>query len=634
MESLLGFKEEAIVFDAGNEEKSSLSSPSSVSHSYKLVPWLNWEEWVWVRDFLFSDSPKNISSALKRISTWRSRGCVPVVIDITASIIEIQQKDPFYRKDLRSEAVHSEQMLAMLYCMAILRLVNCVVEKTRKKTEISIAEAAGAIGIPRTLIDVRHEGSHRDLPALTLLRDSAVKAIHWLKSYYWEPQTEQIPFQRDGTAKIRKEIKSKFRELASCLKVRQSPQPDAPLIKGKRSKKHSMKTLKTLVHLYSSFSSEVLSVLLELLLKALDSSNLVQLPKDDEIGQDIHTLLDHWKLVITKLSNKEPEIIPMLLKAVLDMIETREALKYEIGTYSTSMESTAGTFKVEQLSSLFEWLVELLKSLNPFCQKDAKVKNEVSATEMNMSNPILMEVIRKCLVISSYGNKQLMDSALHLAELIGNNLLIKKLSKVSFLGLSDSADTEENYSFKSFSNMLVQQDESIHKAADKLELIKHCIAKRRIVKTLAGDSVIASRWTVAKSWNPCPIGMLPQDLGSSGRLPVLDQDNVDTKFVDSLERTQTSELRQCSDAEEPSSDIHCNKTDVEKASGKREACFDICLLDRSNVKKIRVTRESGESDEDVLFPTDVEGCLIVNGVWKKIKEEELLAIKSSVRILV
>lgn len=36
------------------------------------------------------------------------------------------------------------------------RLVNGVVEKTRKKTEASIAVAADAIGIPRMLIDIRH----------------------------------------------------------------------------------------------------------------------------------------------------------------------------------------------------------------------------------------------------------------------------------------------------------------------------------------------------------------------------------------------------------------------------------------------------------------------------------------------
>lgn len=151
MESLLGFQDETIAVVGDDQEKS-----TSSSYGYKLVPWLNWNEWECVRDSLFSDSPEKIHSAITRISTWRSRGCLPAVIDVTASIIEVQQKDPLYRKDLPDDAIHSEQMLAMLYCMAILRLVNCVVEKTRKKTQVSIAEAAGAIGIPRTLIDIRH----------------------------------------------------------------------------------------------------------------------------------------------------------------------------------------------------------------------------------------------------------------------------------------------------------------------------------------------------------------------------------------------------------------------------------------------------------------------------------------------
>lgn len=34
--------------------------------------------------------------------------------------------------------------------------MNGVIEKTRKRKEVSIAVAADAIGIPRTLIDIRH----------------------------------------------------------------------------------------------------------------------------------------------------------------------------------------------------------------------------------------------------------------------------------------------------------------------------------------------------------------------------------------------------------------------------------------------------------------------------------------------
>lgn len=34
--------------------------------------------------------------------------------------------------------------------------MNCVIEKTRKREDVSIADAAKAIGIPRKLIDLRH----------------------------------------------------------------------------------------------------------------------------------------------------------------------------------------------------------------------------------------------------------------------------------------------------------------------------------------------------------------------------------------------------------------------------------------------------------------------------------------------
>ncbi|KHN38395.1 LAS1-like protein [Glycine soja] len=152
--------------------------------------------------------------------------------------------------DESNDASLSEEMLAMLYCMAIMRLVNGVVEKTRKKEVTSIAVAADAIGIPRMLIDIRHgeqsallfvlliaviaEGSHRELPSLKIVRSASVKALDWLKSYYWEPQSKAIPFHGEGIANVKKEIKSKIRELAICLKVNGSAQSSSSLLKAKR----------------------------------------------------------------------------------------------------------------------------------------------------------------------------------------------------------------------------------------------------------------------------------------------------------------------------------------------------------------------------------------------------------------
>ncbi|KAL5773555.1 hypothetical protein ACOSQ2_013479 [Xanthoceras sorbifolium] len=602
MESMLGVLEEEMM--ANDLSSSSLND-------YKLVPWLSWEEWDSVRERLFSSSTDMVVCALNKVSTWKSRGCLPVVIDVTASIVEVQQKDPYYRDngDQPTDALHSEQLLAMLYCMAILRLVNCVVEKTRKRTEVSIAEAANAIGIPRKLIDVRHEGSHRDLPALQVVRDCSEKALDWLKTYYWEPQKQQIPFQGDKTADIKREIKSRLHELAICLKVNQSPQLGSSPVKVKRSKRKMTNCLKFLVQLYSSYSSETASVLLELLLNTLDSSNL-EFANGSNVFQNINTLLDDWRSVITRFSNKEPELLLTLLKAVLDIIENEEGKKFEIGGQNqTSSEYTVGTRQMEHLSYLFAWLAGLLRST------DFAAEVKVSSTGKNFRNATLVELLRKCLLVSAADNKLLMDSALHLAQLVGNTTLLEKLSKLFSNYLSNLDVFEENTSLITSKNLLIRQEDSIREAAKKLEFVKQKRMKNKIV-TMANDVGTLDRWVVAKSWNSCPIGMLPRDVGSSGRLPVLDYDENKQAGPEPSEREDMRELKHRFD--------------------KREANCNIKLLDNSIVKKMKVTPVGYESDYEDVFSAGgtAKGHLMIGGVWKKVGEQELQVIKSGVRILI
>ncbi|MBA0762238.1 hypothetical protein Gotri_024778 [Gossypium trilobum] len=619
MEPLLGFKEETV--EAYNQDFSSSTIPSN---AYKLVPWLNWAEWDSVRKSLFSSSPRKISSALSRISTWRSRGCLPVVIDVTASIVEIQQSDPFFRGDKSKDDSHSEQLLAMLYCMAILRIVNCVIEKTRKRTGISIADAADAIGIPRRLIDVRHEGSHRDLPSLTIARDSSVVALNWLKSYYWEPQKKQIPFQRDGVVNIRREIKSKLRELALCIKIQKNPELKSLLDRGKgggqfkhlcgRSKFFSLmagkvnssqssgpkklisKTLKSLVSLYSTSSSEVVSVLLELLLKALDSSSSMDISEDSESGLDRHTALDDWQLVIRKFSNKEPELLLALLQRILYMIGTNEASKSETEGHPTASEGRPEACQVEHVSSLFAWLVRHL---------ELKGKS--------VSNAILLELLRKCLLVASLRNNHLMDSALHIAQLVGNSVLMEKLNKFRSLGLSNTEVTEENTSNETW-GIVSQEEEYLNQAAKKLEVVKLRRTKSTAVKT-ADDVRNSNRWVVAKSWNPCPLGMLPRTLGSSGRIPLLDCGSDCQKDTEAMEGK--------------------NERELNRRNGKREGSDDIQLMNFSSPKKLKETVENKhEQSSEGVSSSGTCRHLMMDGVWKEVGETEVEAIASAVRILV
>ncbi|CAI0541989.1 unnamed protein product [Linum tenue] len=611
MEQILGLGYGNIpVDDVADQRNATLSSPSG----YRMVPWLNWGEWESVKDSLFSDSPHKVAFALHRISTWRSRGCLPVVIDVTASIIEIQQKDPVYRKDLSGDAAHSEQMLAMLYCMAILRLVNCVIEKTRKKNDASIGEAAGAIGIPRTLIDIRHEGSHRNLPALPLVRDSAVKAIEWLKWYYWQPQTMQIPSQRDG-ASIRKEIKSKLRELASWSKVKQSPDTRTSPSPGKKgSKKTVSRILKSLVQLNSSFPSEVLSVLLELLLKALDSTNLLELRKEIKVGEK--SLLDVWKLMVTRFSKKEPELLLTLTRSVLNLIESEESMDSRMGMVPSSTEQETQPSRTEGLGSVFLWLIGQLQGLKEtLFSKDAKAETKINSTGMSMSNAILMGILRKCLLASSCGNKQLMDGAKLLAELTGKSSLIEKLNRLSSHYLSAAAPVPEETASGS-----PNHEEYLRQATEKLkEVLQQRRNQGQLLSPTAGEKPDSVRWVVAKGWNPCPIGMLPGDLGTSGRLPVLDSEDTGKKSAMVPERDQTPELKKDN-----------NST---KQSGANFQSWDDRSLKKreSGAKKMRHSSEV--EDEGTPAVRSLDGCLLIDGAWKKVGKEELLGMMSAVKIL-
>lgn len=96
-------------------------------------------------------------------------------------------------------------------------------------------------------------------------------------------------------------------------------------------KKELTKILKNLAGLYSSFSSEVVSVLIEFLLNTISSAHVVDPSVDTEVCRSIDTLLNEWKLVITIFTNKEPDLLFTLLKTVLHMIETQDTIENETG---------------------------------------------------------------------------------------------------------------------------------------------------------------------------------------------------------------------------------------------------------------------------------------------------------------
>lgn len=66
MESRLKEEEEEVEEELRDNEQQ--LERSLLSHSRKLVPWLNWDEWLFVEHSLFSDFPDTVASALRRVN--------------------------------------------------------------------------------------------------------------------------------------------------------------------------------------------------------------------------------------------------------------------------------------------------------------------------------------------------------------------------------------------------------------------------------------------------------------------------------------------------------------------------------------------------------------------------------------
>ena len=54
----------------------------------------------------------------------------------------------------------------------------------------SMYQVAKDIDLPASFVELRHQATHEDLPALVVLRRATARALEWLWNYYWQHQDE------------------------------------------------------------------------------------------------------------------------------------------------------------------------------------------------------------------------------------------------------------------------------------------------------------------------------------------------------------------------------------------------------------------------------------------------------------
>ncbi|KAF8716781.1 hypothetical protein HU200_025873 [Digitaria exilis] len=577
------------------------ATTGGLSTGRKLVPWSSWEEWRFVRDGIFSLFP---AAALRRIAAWRSRGSLLIPVDVTAAFVEIRLRDPFFRDGLTGDdAMESEEMLAMLYSMAITRLVNGFVENPHKKTGRSISELAEAVGIPRVLVDIRHESSHRNLPSLRLLRLASIKAFDWLKCIYWDRQTDSIP-------DVQVELRLRLHEIACFLKENDSKESKSGS-KRKRSEKLIVKAIKYTRRLYSACPFEVVSVLLDLMQldgpEYPESSDILETSLALNHSSDTQISNSDMKTIIMKLSEKEPRLLLSVLKSVIEMIDAKEELTNKGESYACPV----GPSKVTRLCSLVLWLVTSIKELKDSgCIGLVHEIGVLSSDKNAVPRFCLAKLLRKLLNLSTIGERCIIDAALLLIEMVNSNFVKDKLRKLPVFSLPSFAKVSPFPQGRTICNEQV----SVEKATDTLEMFKlqlwrqknACLTETGAIEGSFNTSTSdkRNRWSIAKSWTPCPIGTIPCSFSSCAVLPSFDavdhgleaatlEQNGHFEEVDYSERFE-------SQSEELEEDV------------------------------MKISRSSPEYDISDMpeLTSPLKGRLLVGGVWKKVSEDELLLIKS------
>ncbi|CAO1944695.1 unnamed protein product [Urochloa humidicola] len=591
------------------EASGSYAGAGGLSTGRKLVPWSSWAEWRFVRDGLFSPFP---AAALRRIAAWRSRGSHLIPVDVTAAFVEIRMRDPFFRNGLPGDdAMESEEMLAMLYSMAIMRLVNCFVENPHKKTGRSISELAEAVGIPRVLVDIRHESSHRNLPSLRLLRLASIKAFDWLKCIYWDSQTNSIP-------DVQVELRLRLHEISCFLKENDSKESKSGS-KRKRSEKLIVKAVKYTRRLYYACPSEVVSVLLDLM--QLDAPEFPESSDMQEThgfavndSSDTQISNSNMKTIIMKLSEKEPRLLLSVLKSVIEMIDAKEELTNRGESSVTCLP--VGPSELKRLCSLVLWLVTCIKELKDSGYIGFVHEIGVLSSDKNaVPRFCLAKLLRKLLNLSIIGEKCIIDAALLLIDMVNSNNVKEKLRKLPLLSLPGLAKVSSLQQSRATCN----EYGSLEKVAETLEMFKLQLKRQKnacLMETGTSERSFSTsmpekhnRWSVAKSWTPCPIGTIPCSFSSCAVLPAFDV--VDHELeVATLEQHGTFEEVDHSERFESQSEE----------------------LEDESILNISRSPEYDISDmPELSYP--LKGRLLVGGLWKKVSEEEFLLIKSNMRML-
>ena len=128
------------------------------------VPWTSLSQLEQLCGYIYND--EDWERAINRLSGWKFTGSLPFALEATLSLLVA------FQVDAGQPAPSLSRRNA--YALAIVRFINGLVDPLQSGPHArSIAAIAAQIGIPLSLVELRHAATHEELPSLVALRQAA-----------------------------------------------------------------------------------------------------------------------------------------------------------------------------------------------------------------------------------------------------------------------------------------------------------------------------------------------------------------------------------------------------------------------------------------------------------------------------
>jgi hypothetical protein len=163
-----------------------LSSPRGVA-------WRDWSAWLAACDAVVglptvgdASSAPQVAAARAQLDALALSGHGGLAITLTAQMLPVAV-------DLATCERATLPAARLAASMLLVRVVNGFADAQQTGMYAqSVMELAERMGLPRMLVDVRHEATHGILPSQAILRRCLDAAWRWLRDRYWLPQREAI----------------------------------------------------------------------------------------------------------------------------------------------------------------------------------------------------------------------------------------------------------------------------------------------------------------------------------------------------------------------------------------------------------------------------------------------------------